>query len=131
MWARNGLTMVQIASNLGISKDTLYQYIQRYSDFSDALKVSRDEADAQVINAMHQSATGYEYEEDAVTPSGKVVRVHKYHVPNVSAQIFWLKNRRPSEWRDKQEVQHEMTQSLADILTAAWKQGSDDGGSKE
>ena len=62
-------------------------------------------ADAQVFNALHQSAVGFHYLEETVTNAGEVVTVRKYSKPNVTAQVFWLKNRIPEEWRDKQEIE--------------------------
>ena len=47
-WARDGLTMEQIAHNIGITKPTLYKWQERDSNFLNALKVSRDSADRQV-----------------------------------------------------------------------------------
>ena len=41
-------------------------------------------------------------------PSGEIVQtqIRKYYPPDTTAGIFWLKNRKPAEWRDKQEVEH-------------------------
>jgi hypothetical protein len=105
-WARDGLTLDQIAHNLGIHRDTLNEYKNRYSDLSDSLKSGKDEADIEVENALFRNATGYHYKEQVATPSGMVVEVEKYAHPNTTAQIFWLKNRRPAQWRDKQDVEH-------------------------
>ncbi len=33
-------------------------------------------------------------------------KVIKQVSPDVTAQIFWLKNRRPDRWRDKQDIEH-------------------------
>jgi len=49
---------------------------------------------------------GYEYEEEVVTPKGTKHTVRKYQPPNTTALIFWLKNRKPDQWRDKQEHEH-------------------------
>lgn len=105
-WARDGLTLDQIAHNLSVAKSTLCEYQNRHSDLSDALKRSRDEADIEVENALYRNATGYYYDEDVVTNKGEVVRIQKYSQPNTTAQIFWLKNRKPKDWRDKQEHEH-------------------------
>ena len=78
-WARDGLTDEQIASNLGISKDTFYKYKKKYSDFSDSLKKGKEVVDYQVESALLKSAL-----------SG-----------NVTAQIYWLNNRKPKQWRNK------------------------------
>lgn len=78
-WARDGLTDEQIAYNAGITTSTLYAWKSKYSEISEALKKGKEVVDFEVENALLQTAL-----------SG-----------NVTAQIFWLKNRRPDQWRDK------------------------------
>lgn len=109
-WARDGLTDDQIAQNIGISRSTLAVWKNKYSDLSDALKRGKEVVDRQVENALLKRALGYEYEEvtKELTDFGlKITKVvTKQVVPDTTAQIFWLKNRKPAEWRDKQEVAH-------------------------
>lgn len=117
-WARDGLTEEQIANNIGISRSTLNEWKKKFSDISDTLKQSKEIADRQVENALHKTALGFYYEEDMVTNQGDVVRVKKYSKPNTTAQIFWLKNRKPSNWRDKQEI--EQTNTNIEIRVGEW-----------
>ena len=104
-WARDGLTDEQIAKNIGISRSTLNVWKDRYSDISDALKKGKDVIDRQVENALLKRALGYEYEEvkekfeDGVITERTVTK--KKVAPDTTAQIFWLKNRKPDKWRDK------------------------------
>lgn len=104
-WARDGLTDEQIAKNIGISRSTLNVWKDRYSDISNALKKGKDIIDRQVENALLKRALGYEYEEvkekfeDGVITERTVMK--KEVVPDTTAQIFWLKNRKPDKWRDK------------------------------
>src|SRR5690606_31072570 len=100
-WARDGLTDEQIANNMGISPSTLYEWKKRYPEISEALKKGKEIVDRQVENALLKSALGFEYEEETVTQRGEVVTIRKYEKPNTTAQIFWLKNRKPEAWRDK------------------------------
>ena len=102
-WARDGLTNAQIAHNIGINPDTLYTWIKRFPDVSESLKRGKEVVDRQVENALFKSAIGYMYEEETVTNAGDVVTTRKYAKPNTTAQIFWLKNRKPDTWRDRQE----------------------------
>lgn len=83
--AAQGLTVGQIASCLGMSRTTLYDRMGSESDVLDAIKAGRAKGIATVTNALFQSAK-----------SG-----------NTTAQIFYLKNRQPDEWRDRRE--HELT----------------------
>jgi transposase-like protein len=115
-WARDGLTNEQIAHNLGISHDTLYRYQKEHSEFSDALKRGKEVVDIEVENALLKRAMGYKFDE--VTYESKfnpilekweqveTKRVTKEVQPDTTAQIFWLKNRKPVEWRDKQDIEH-------------------------
>ena len=114
-WARDGLTDEQIAKNLGISKDTFYKYKTAHSDFSDSLKRGKEVVDREVENALLKRALGYKYDEvtkeQVMNPDTgefeiKTTKiVTNQVVPDTTAQIFWLKNRKPSEWRDKRDVE--------------------------
>lgn len=108
-WARDGLTDEQIAHNMGISRKTLAEWKKKYGDISDTLKRGKEIIDLQVENALLKRALGYEYEElseeyESGTLTKKKV-TKKQVVPDTTAQIFWLKNRRPDRWKDKQDVQ--------------------------
>jgi hypothetical protein len=88
-WARNGLTNEQIASNMDIVVSTLWEWRKKSPKISNALKIGKDEADIQVENALYKAALE----------------------GNTTAMIFWLKNRRSKEWRDK--IQQEITTESA------------------
>lgn len=106
-WARDGLTDEQIAGNMGISHTTLYEWRKKYPNISEALKKGKEVVDVEVENALYKRAIGYDYEETTEEQSedGYKKRVIKKHMPpDTTACIFWLKNRKPREWRDKQEV---------------------------
>ena len=106
-WARDGLTDEQIAHNIGITAATLYVWKNKYPEISETLKKGKEVVDIHVENALLKRALGYEYTEERVEISGKdgkkVIRTTKYIPPDTTAQIFWLKNRRPDRWRDRQE----------------------------
>ena len=106
-WARDGLTDEQIAGNMGVSRSTLNSWKDRYPDILDALKKGKEIVDRQVENALLKRALGYEYEEikekyEFGELSERTI-TKKQVVPDTTAQIFWLKNRKPKDWRDKQE----------------------------
>ncbi|HAT4125254.1 TPA: transposase [Clostridium perfringens] len=116
-WARNGLTIEQIAKNLGISKVTFYKYISEHTELSERLKKGKEVVDIEVENALLKRALGYKVDEitkELITDEEtgiselKVTKVVTKEVaPDTTAQIFWLKNRKPEEWRDKKEVKHD------------------------
>ena len=109
-WARDGLVNDQIAQQIGIHPSTLYDWQNKYPEIAEALKQGKEVVDRQVENALLKRALGYEYEEVKMiaTESGgkRVEKTRKQVLPDVTAQIFWLKNRKPKEWRDRQEVEH-------------------------
>ena len=121
-WARDGLTDEQIANKMGINVATLYRYKQSYCEICNALKKGKEVVDLEVENALLKKAYGYNAEIkktfkiriiDYDPNTGKKIREHEelkqaideVHVPaDTTAQIFWLKNRRPDKFRDKPEA---------------------------
>lgn len=110
-WARDGLTNEQIAYNIGVARQTFQRWIKNYSDIADALKRGKRPVDMEVENALLKNALGYSYSEDIVykdeSGNTRVRRVNRYSKPDTTAQIFWLKNRKPALWRDKHVQQIE------------------------
>ena len=104
-WARDGLSDEQIAHNMGISRSTLSEWKNKYSDIADTLKKTKEIVDREVENALFKRAMGYKYDEVTYERGEEVKRVTKEVAPDTTAQIFWLKNRKPAEWRDKVEQQ--------------------------
>ena len=115
-WCRNGLINEQIAHNLGINVDTLYTYKKEHPEFSEALTRGKEIIDVEVENSLLKRAKGYKYVEttkemvmDAETGKHSLVvtkTVTKEVNPDTTAQIYWLNNRKPKEWRNKQEIEH-------------------------
>ena len=107
-WARDGLTDEQIAHNMGIRRATLYVWKKKYPYISDALKKGKEVVDVEVENALLKRALGYDYNEiteireNGVVTQRKIVK--KYMAPDVTAQIFWVKNRKPDIWRDLKKI---------------------------
>ena len=108
-WARDGLTDKQIAENIGVAYSTFRDWIKRFPALSAPLKKGKEVVDRQVENALLKRALGYEYVETTkeLTDLGLTVtkQVSKQVAPDTTAQIFWLKNRKPKEWRDKKETE--------------------------
>lgn len=101
-WARDGLTNEQIAKNMGINPSTLYDYMNKFVEISNALKKGKEVVDIEVENALLKRALGYKYDEVTYENGIEVKRVTKEVQPDTTAQIFWLKNRKPKNWKDKQ-----------------------------
>lgn len=104
-WARDGLTDEQIAKNLGIGKNTFYEYKKEHQDFSDSLKKGKEIVDYEVENALLKKALGYTVtlKKEKVTKDGNVVEIEEeVHIPaDTTAQIYWLNNRKPKQWKNK------------------------------
>lgn len=81
-WARDGLSDEDVAGKMHIAPSTLYEWKKRFPEITEALKSGKELPDYKVENALYQSALE----------------------GNTTAQIFWLKNRRPDKWRDKPEL---------------------------
>ena len=128
-WARDGMTDEQIAHNMGIASSTLYDWKKRYPEISESLKRGKDVVDRQVENALLKRALGYEYEEvkekfeDGDITERTVTK--KEVIPDVTAQIFWLKNRKPGEWRDKREPDDPTAIERLDRILAGLKEGAE------
>lgn len=108
-WARDGLTDEQIAHNMGIRRETLYDYKNKYPNISNALKKGKEVVDIEVENALLKKALGYTItlHKQKVTKDGNIVDIEEeVHIaPDTTAQIFWLKNRKKAQWRDKVEYE--------------------------
>src|SRR5690606_12078499 len=103
-WARDGLTDEQIAGDMGIATSTLYEWKKRFPEIVEALKKGKEVIDRLAENALLKRALGYRYDEITYENGKETRRVSKEALPDVTAQIFWLKNRKPRQWRDKPDV---------------------------
>lgn len=113
-WAKAGLVDEQIAHNMGISVRTLTRWKNVHCPICQALKKNKAVADFEVENALFKRAIGYDVVEttqermlNKETGEYELVttkEVHKHIVPDTTAQIFWLKNRKPDEWRDRRDI---------------------------
>ena len=106
-WARDGAIERDIAKKLGVSESTFSGYKKEHEELLQTLTVNKEVADARVESALYKRATGYEYTETSkeVGPDGvKIKTTVKQVAPDVTAQIYWLNNRRPDRWRNKQDI---------------------------
>lgn len=110
-WARDGLTYEQIAHNMGIGLTTLKEWRQKQPTIQSALKKGKEVVDIEVENALLKRALGYTITivEQKLDKEGCVHTLEKdVHVPgDTTAQIFWLKNRKRQQWRDKVEYSND------------------------
>lgn len=120
-WARDGLTDEQIAGKLNISRSTLSEWKKKYPDISDTLKKGKEIADIAVENALYDRALGIKttvrkaikVKSVEYNDAGRKIKEEErieygeeevYIPPDTTAMIFWLKNRLPDKWRERQNV---------------------------
>lgn len=125
-WAAKGCTMAELAKNMGIARSTLYGWAERRVEIAGAIRDGRMLSVECVENALFRLATGQVVEESTTTeerPDGstltRTVTTHK--APNVTACIFFLKNR--AGYRDNpQEAQGD--DGARERFLAEWRDGS-------
>ncbi len=107
--ARDGLTDIEIAAKIGVARDSLRTWRCKFPEVENALKRGKDVVDRKVEKSLLQRALGYQYTEKVVEidddGSEKVKVFYKQMPPDTTAQIFWLKNRKPDEWLEKRKVE--------------------------
>lgn len=108
-----GATDMDLADVFEVSEQTINNWKKESVEFSLALKRGKEQADANVADRLYQRAMGFEHDSEEIKsvtlPDGggseiQRVKVRKIYPPDTTAAIFWLKNRRPKQWRDKQEM---------------------------
>jgi hypothetical protein len=106
---RLGATDIEIADFFDVEVRTLYRWKGEHEAFCQALRAGKEVGDERVVRSLYARANGYEHDEvDIRVVGGAIVQtpIRKYYPPDTTAAIFWLKNRKPAEWRDKQDVEH-------------------------
>lgn len=116
-----GATDQEIADTFDVDVRTIYRWKHDHPDFCQALKMGKDIADERVERSLYQKAIGYEQEAVKIfMPSGAEEPVYapfrEKVAPDTTAAIFWLKNRRSQDWRDKTVVEHDLPEDMAKWL---------------
>ncbi len=116
-----GATDMDLADFFGVALSTINLWKLKHPEFSESLKVGKDSADERVISSLYHRAIGYSHPEvDIRAVDGVIVQtpLTKHYPPDTTAAIFWLKNRRKEEFRDKVEHTHDVEQDspLAQLM---------------
>lgn len=104
-----GATDADMANFFEVAISTFSLWKVKHEEFSEALKGAKEVADVRVETALYNRAMGYSHEDmDIRVVDGAVVMTPtiKHYPPDTTAAIFWLKNRKPDEWRDKRDIEH-------------------------
>ena len=120
-------TNEELADFFNICTTTLTNWMNEHPDFMAAVKEGRVYADANVGKRLYERAMGYEHDDvDIRVCDHEIVEtpIRKYYPPDSTAGIFWMKNRRPRDWRDKHEVDN--THRYPDKITVNFTDSDDD-----
>lgn len=108
--AELGATDREAAGFFEVSESTLNLWKLAHPEFSESLKVGKGAADARVEQSLYRRALGYSHDATkiAINATGEVTTVPftEIYPPDTTAAIFWLKNRRPDQWRDVKAQEH-------------------------
>jgi hypothetical protein len=109
--ARRGADDNELAEFFDVSVRTIFNWRRAYPEFAEATKVGRADADDRVERSLYERAVGYRYTEQQAIKvkvekdreKVEIVEVEKMMPPDTNAAQFWMKNRRPADWRDRRE----------------------------
>jgi hypothetical protein len=117
---RDGLTMSQVAEALEVARASLYRWRETDETFRDAIKEGHEYVADGLELSLYARARGYSHPEEKIfcNSDGEVTRVKtvKHYPPDTTALIFALKNKRPSEWRDRKEVEIDDNRKPVDVV---------------
>lgn len=102
-----GATDEQLAEFFGVTVNSIANWKKKHPQFLGALKLGKDEADDRVERSLFERATGYSHPDVHISNFQgdiTVTPITKHYAPDATSCIFWLKNRRPAEWRERQEI---------------------------
>lgn len=114
-----GATDYELADFFEVDTRTIYRWKNTHEEFCQAVKAGKEKADDRVERALFNRAVGYSFESEKVFQAqGEIIRapIVEHVPPDVGAAFNWLKNRRPGEWRDKQEHEHSGQVSLVPTI---------------
>jgi hypothetical protein len=128
-----GYKDAELAQFFEVSEQTIYTWKDKHPEFVEAIKKGKDIADATIVRRLWDRANGVKVQTQKVVSGGMMgpmaVDVEETYPPETAAMIFWLKNRQPKLWRDKQEVDMHATVTMPDIHIEPY--GSDEGEAKD
>ncbi|HFK5582146.1 TPA: terminase [Elizabethkingia anophelis] len=103
-----GATDKEISDFFNVCEATINNWKNEHPSFLESIKAGKQIADYNVANRLYQRALGFEHDSEEIKiVEGSIERVpiKKIYPPDPTSAIFWLKNRQPAKWRDKQEVE--------------------------
>ena len=107
---QKGSTDEEVAEAMSVDRTTIINWRKKHVAFFNTTKDAKAESDENVERSLFERANGYSHPEEKIfCQDGQIIRTNttRHYPPDPSSMIFWLKNRKPGEWRDKRE--HELT----------------------
>ena len=104
-----GATDANLAEFFNVQESTINNWKKKHPAFLESINRGKHQADATVAQSLYKRATGYTHPEVKVfNNQGEIIthEVVKHHAPDPASMFFWLKNRQPKMWRDKQDIDH-------------------------
>lgn len=127
LFEKDSYTIAEVCQEVGIAESTYHQWALDHSEFSESVKKAKDKFDAELIkeakNSLRKLVCGFSVEEITTEflpdknggkdengkEKGRVKsqkRVKKHFAPNIAATIFFLTNKAPDEFQNKQNLDH-------------------------
>lgn len=130
--ATRGFTDAEMAQILGVTEHTFCNWKLKYKSFFQSLSDWKLRADSEIERSLYERAHGYSHPDstpkwiDGHPGADGYVEGHweyssqiKHYPPDATSMIFWLKNRQPARWRDKQELEVGLSSNLMDLAIQA------------
>jgi hypothetical protein len=122
-----GATDAELADFFNVCEATINNWKNNIPEFLESIKRGKDIADSNVADRLYQRALGFEHDSEEIkvlsSPGAgsytERVAVKKIYPPDPTSAIFWLKNRQPTKWRDKQEIDH--TSKGESLAPPSWR----------
>lgn len=114
-----GATDKDLANFFEVNEDSIHEWKKVHPSFSESIKRGKETADANVADRLYQRAMGFQAPDtDVKIYKGKIIKTPliKHYPPDPTAAIFWLKNRQSKKWRDKQEIEHSVSEKQVMVI---------------
>lgn len=118
-----GMTDREVAEIIEVSEATLNNWKLEHPEFLESLKLAKEKADERVEKSLYRRALGYTHDAVKISVNAQgeetITPYVEHYPPDTTACIFWLKNRKSAEWRDKQEHEHSGKLTLEQLVAAS------------
>ena len=107
-----GATDKQMADFWGVTEQTVNNWKIKHPEFFESIKRGKLSADSEVAQSLYHRALGYTHPETKVFQNDGAIITHevlRHYPPDTGAAMAWLKNRQPDKWRDKHEIDQNIT----------------------